>query len=82
MCGMKFILCDMKFILLFKLFLQVQDMLMEQKETIACALYVVECAKILKYHHKMTWVVFLLTCHFACMGTACVCVKQWFQNQT
>jgi hypothetical protein len=27
-------------------------------------------------------VVFLLTCHFACMGTACVCVKQWFQNQT
>ena len=29
---MKFILCDMKFILLFKLFLQVQDMLMEQKE--------------------------------------------------
>lgn len=82
MCGMKFILCDMKFILLFKLFLQVQDMLMEQKEIIACALYVVECAKILKYHHKMTWVVFLLTCHFACMGTACVCVKQWFQNQT
>ena len=71
---MKFILCAMKFILLFKLFLQVQD--------IACALYVVECAKLLKYHHKMTWVVFLLTCHFACMGTACVCVKQWFQNQT
>jgi len=38
MCGMKFILCAMKFILLFKLFLQVQDMLMEQKEIIACAL--------------------------------------------
>jgi hypothetical protein len=72
----------MKYILLFKLFVQVQGTLIEQNEIVQCARYVVECAKLIKFKFEVAWVVFLLTCHFACMGARFFFgVKQWFQNQ-
>ena len=42
---------------------QVQDELIEQKEILQCALYVVACARALRGDFGILWAAFMLSCH-------------------